>query len=115
MCIIVPTYNNEQGQRYRQNIESIIKQQYKNYKVIIIDDSSLDQTPQLIKQIIKYHKLSPKQYIVIQNKIQKKALQNIKHAASSYCDPKDIMIIIDGDDQLVGKQVFKLFNAVFQK
>jgi hypothetical protein len=25
------------------------------------------------------------------------------------------MMIIDGDDQLVGKQVFKLFNAVFQK
>jgi hypothetical protein len=25
------------------------------------------------------------------------------------------MIIVDGDDQLVGKQVFKLFNAVFQK
>lgn len=25
------------------------------------------------------------------------------------------MIIVDGDDQLVGKQVFKLFNSVFQK
>ena len=25
------------------------------------------------------------------------------------------MMIVDGDDQLVGRQVFKLYNAVFQK
>lgn len=36
-------------------------------------------------------------------------------AAQKYCQPKDIMIIVDGDDQLVGKQVFKLFNSAFQK
>ena len=44
-----------------------------------------------------------------------KAMYNIRNAAKSHCDPKDIMIIVDGDDQLIGKQVFKLFNAVFQK
>jgi hypothetical protein len=25
------------------------------------------------------------------------------------------MMVVDGDDELVGKQVFKLFNAVFQE
>lgn len=44
-----------------------------------------------------------------------KAMHNIRTAAIQHCNPKDIMIIVDGDDQLVGKQVFKLYNAVFQK
>lgn len=44
-----------------------------------------------------------------------KAMHNIRTAATQYCDPKDIMMIVDGDDQLVGRQVFKLYNAVFQK
>jgi hypothetical protein len=43
------------------------------------------------------------------------ALGSIRKAAKEYCSIDDILIIIDGDDQLLGKQVFKLFNQAFQK
>ena len=39
---------------------------------------------------------------------------NLHWAAHNFCEPNDIMTIIDGDDFLIGKQVFKLFNAVYQ-
>lgn len=42
-------------------------------------------------------------------------MPNLRMAAIDYCKPEDIYIIADGDDELLGKQVFKLFNAVFQK
>jgi hypothetical protein len=41
-------------------------------------------------------------------------MYNIHTAAKKHCHPEEIMIIIDGDDELVGRQVFKLFNAAFQ-
>lgn len=41
------------------------------------------------------------------------ALPNILDAGYNYCKGEDIFMIIDGDDYLLGKYVFKLFNAVF--
>ena len=35
--------------------------------------------------------------------------------AHQYCKPGSIMITLDGDDNLIGRQVFKLLNAVYQK
>lgn len=41
-------------------------------------------------------------------------VSNIHMAISKYCQPKDIGLIVDGDDQLVGKNVFKVYNAIYQ-
>lgn len=43
------------------------------------------------------------------------AMSNIRNTAKKYCNADDIMMIVDGDDQLVGRQVFKLFNTVLHK
>lgn len=43
------------------------------------------------------------------------AMPNIYKAATELCQPDDLFMIVDGDDQLLGKQVLKLFNAAFQK
>lgn len=32
-----------------------------------------------------------------------------------YCKPGSIMFPFDGDDNLIGRQVFKLLNALYQK
>ena len=36
-------------------------------------------------------------------------------AAHEQCNPGEIMILLDGDDALIGRQVFSLLNAVYQK
>jgi hypothetical protein len=41
-------------------------------------------------------------------------MPNLRTAAQQYCRPSDIYLIVDGDDELLGRQVLKLFNAVFQ-
>ena len=43
------------------------------------------------------------------------AMPNLRMAAKQYCKPEEIFLIVDGDDELLGRQVFKLFNSVFQK
>lgn len=44
MCIVIPTYNNMKDGRWQKNIESILRQDYTNYKAIVIDDASDDGT-----------------------------------------------------------------------
>ena len=42
-------------------------------------------------------------------------MANLRKAAMEYCQPEEIFVIVDGDDELLGRQVFKLFNSVFQR
>lgn len=43
------------------------------------------------------------------------AMPNIYRAAHQFCQPHEIFMIIDGDDELIGTQILKLYNALFQK
>lgn len=43
-CIVVPTFKNFNEFRYYYNIESILKQNYTNFHVVIVDDFSGDGT-----------------------------------------------------------------------
>ena len=42
MCILVPGYNNNARFRIEYNLNSIFTQNYTNYRVVIIDDASVD-------------------------------------------------------------------------
>jgi glycosyltransferase involved in cell wall biosynthesis len=41
---VVPTYNNADNNRHISNIRSIAMQNYLNYRIIVIDDASTDNT-----------------------------------------------------------------------
>lgn len=46
--------------------------------------------------------------------MQRYATFNIFTAVSNYCKDNDIVVLVDGDDELIGRYVFKLLNAVYQ-
>lgn len=45
---MVPTYNNNKNFRVEANLNSVFAQNYTNYKVVIIDDASIDKTAERI-------------------------------------------------------------------
>jgi len=47
MKIIMPTYN--QGKYIKEAIQSIVDQTYKNWKLIVVDDGSTDNTKDIVK------------------------------------------------------------------
>jgi hypothetical protein len=50
---------------------------------------------------------------LIRNKKRLTAIPNIYKAATEYCDPDDILALVDGDDELLGVNIFKVFNSVY--
>ena len=47
VSVIVPTFNHKE--ELKICIESLLKQTYKNYEIIIVDDGSSDGTEQMVK------------------------------------------------------------------
>lgn len=44
-----------------------------------------------------------------------KAIFNLRRAAMEFCKSEEIFLIVDGDDELLGKQVLKIFRSFFHK
>lgn len=44
-----------------------------------------------------------------------RAMPNLRRAAKEFCKPFEIFMIIDGDDEIIGRQILKLYNSIFQK
>jgi len=42
-------------------------------------------------------------------------MPNIYYALHKYCDYNQIFYILDGDDEIVGTQVLKLYNTLYQE
>ena len=43
------------------------------------------------------------------------ATYNIQNAAHNYCDSGEILLFLDGDDELIGPSTFKLINSMYQQ
>jgi glycosyltransferase involved in cell wall biosynthesis len=95
-------------------LQSIINQNYQNYKIVIIDDASDDGTGELIQIFLKNSKFPPERYSLIHNKKRLSAVPNIYNAIKNYCSKDDIAVLVSGDDELLGKLVFKILNVVYQ-
>lgn len=91
VSIITPVYNNSEF--IKQTIESVQKQTYKNWEMIIVDDCSTDKTPELIKKIsqkddrIKYIKLENNSGAAI---ARNRALSESRGRFIAYLDADDL-------------------------
>lgn len=109
--VIVPTYNNKRW--YKGNLESILNQNYSNFNVIIVDDASPDGTGNLLKSELNNHPQKNK-VLLIQNAKRCGALANWYNTIHTYCANKDVVVQVDGDDQLADPEVLALLNKVYQ-
>jgi chlorobactene glucosyltransferase len=53
VSIIVPARNEERN--IRRCVESLLEQNYPNYEIIVVDDGSTDETPDILENIIQTH------------------------------------------------------------
>ncbi len=93
--ILLATYN---GENYlREQLDSIVGQSFKNWRVIVRDDISMDRTSYILQD---YHQRYPDQFIIISDKQENIGiLQNfsllMQYSTASYmvfCDQDDIWL-----------------------
>jgi len=111
--IIVPVYNSESW--IVKCLESIIKQDFKDWQAVVIDDNSSDMTLEKIKEVIKQNNMSD-HFKVLKRTSNVGALENIVSGIKTICkDDDDIIITVDGDDWLKGTDVLTYLNEVYNK
>lgn len=108
--IIIPLYNVEKW--IKVCLRSVRIQSYKNFECIILDDISTDNTSEIIKKEIA----NDPRFKLISNTEKAFALKNI-YDGINFSNPKseDIIITLDGDDWLAGKDVLKKLNEIYNQ
>ncbi len=138
MVIVVPSYNNIQW--YQKNLESLLSQKYGNYRILYVNDGSLDGTGEAVEQFliengVDYRavyfdnegvediptatgKLSrlvneePHFFTLINNISRVGALANLYRMITS-CQDKEIIATVDGDDWFYHDAVLKDLNDAY--
>lgn len=113
IIVISPFWNC--AQYIERCIESVATQDYENYKHILIDDCSTDNTYEVAQNYIAKLPDSIRQkYILIKNKENKGAVRNQVETIRSLTNPNAIIMLLDGDDSLVNDNtIFNHYNTVF--
>ena len=74
MCIIAPGFNNNAQFRLENNLNSIFRQNYTNYFVVLINDASNDGSDELFRKYINHYEIDPNKYVYLENSQRKTAL-----------------------------------------
>jgi glycosyltransferase involved in cell wall biosynthesis len=112
IVIVSPLYN---GKAYIENmIDSVATQDYDNYKHIIIDDCSTDNSYEEIRRCIsKYPVELQLKFYVVKNLENKGAVRN-QIEAFKHIESDDIVMLLDGDDALMpDNNILNYYNSLF--
>ena len=105
LSIIVPVYNT--AQYLPQCIESILKQSFKNWELILIDDGSTDETPLLIA------KFQEDSCVAIDYlKKDNGGKHTAYNLALDYMSKIDCHIVVDSDDWLAMDAVEQILQDI---
>ena len=108
--VVVPSYMNLKW--VERNLDSILTQDYSNYRVIYIDDCSPDRTGNAVKNYVQ--RLNQERRVtLIRNAERRGSLFNLYHAITQHCLDNEIVICVDGDDWLAHNKVLQTLNAVY--
>lgn len=109
LVVIIPSYNNARW--VEQNLSSVYKQEYTNYRVIYIDDCSADNTFESAQQTVnKYNQQW--RTTLIHNEKRRGALANLYTAIHS-CKDNEIVLALDGDDWFAHKNVLNIIGNIY--
>jgi glycosyltransferase involved in cell wall biosynthesis len=90
-------------------------QDYKNYHIVYIDDNSPDQANEYVRKYFIEKNIPSEKVKIMINKERKGELGNIYYAGHNYCKLGEIMLIVEGNDALIGTNVLRILNALYQK
>jgi len=107
---IIPSYNNAKW--VEKNLSSVLKQTYKNYDIIYVDDHSNDNTLELVKKFARKN-FSNNMTIISNKKRMYQAYS--RYIAYKNVYPQNILVLLDGDDWLYDENVLQSLCNEYRK
>jgi glycosyltransferase involved in cell wall biosynthesis len=108
--ILIGSYNNEQW--VAQNLESVLSQTHKNFRIIYYDAKSTDNTARIVEQ---YTRKDPR---IVYHTSPERCLKSWFLSEVEEWEPindNDIVCVLDGDDFLANEDVLAYLNEVYNK
>lgn len=103
--LVVPFRN--AGEHLRKSIDTICSQDYSNFTATFIDDNSTDNSADLVP-------IDDPRVELIRNNKRVGPLVN-RYEFIMRCDPDDIVVYLDGDDQLASDDALSYINQIYQQ
>ena len=114
--VLVSTFRNAQDY-LKKHMESVYTQDYENYLHLLIDDNSDDNSIKVVYDELKElpEKLREKIKIIFNDR-RFGCIRNQLSAIRDFCDPDDIVMLLDGDDWLVNNNtIFQYYNDLYSQ
>ncbi len=108
--VIIASYNNERWCLW--NLQSVLNQDYPNYRVIYVNDCSTDTTDRLVRDFVKQNDIN-KRVTIINNSFRKGSLANHYEVIYEHCDDQEVAVVLDGDDAFAGNDVLSYLNEIY--
>ena len=112
--VVVSTFYNCQDYISRC-ITSVAAQDYDNYRHILIDDSSTDNTVDVVLATLdSLPEYLRERFVIVYNNDRKGAVYNQVTAIREINNPNAIVMILDGDDSLINDNtIFNYYNGIY--
>jgi len=107
----MPAYNAEETIAY--SINSVMMQNYANWKIVVIDDVSTDDTVNIVEKMIKQYGLEEDRFKLISNTEKKWEVANVIEGLN-HADDNDIICRLDGDDWLCDIDALSILNYRYE-
>jgi glycosyltransferase involved in cell wall biosynthesis len=108
--IVIGSYNNEKW--VSQNIESVLKQTHKNWRMVYYDACSEDNTYEIAK---RYMEQDSRINLITTGQRNLKTWLFDKLTEFENIKPNDIICVLDGDDFLASDDVLNYLNEVYNQ
>ena len=109
-CILI-THNN--ADFCLKSLNSVLEQDYKHYRLIIVDNGSTDQTFEILQNHIVKNELLKKEIRLIRHK-QPVLVQDIYREIFSECAENEIVVLLKSTDWLAHSKVFSTLNETYK-
>jgi glycosyltransferase involved in cell wall biosynthesis len=109
--IVVPLYNAKKW--LGKCLKSISLQTHTNFECIMIDDKSTDGSYEIATSLVG----NDDRFKIVRNEVNVGPLANVYNGAINFStdpQPEDVVVIVDGDDMLAGKNSLKTLNEYYQ-